>query len=103
MRIDSANTGDFFPVAAPANAGSVAAASEMTDALLQRATEAARNALNAVSSNLQFLFDPHSGRTVVQVIDAETRKVIRQLPSEEALAITQAIDRLQSLLVRDQA
>ncbi|MBY0268216.1 MAG: flagellar protein FlaG [Burkholderiales bacterium] len=103
MRIDSANTRDIVPVATPANTGSIAAASDMTDALLQRATEAARSALNAVSSNLQFLFDLHSGRTMVQVIDAETRKVIRQLPSEEALAITQAIDRLQSLLVRDQA
>lgn len=103
MRIDSADTRDLPPAATAAHAGNTAVAAEMTDALLQRATEAARNALNAVSSNLQFLFDPHSGRTVVQVVDAETRKVIRQLPSEEALAITEAIDRLQSLLVRDQA
>lgn len=109
MRIDSAVTRDHLPAATPAtgnttaDAVAVATAAETTEALLQRAGTAARAALDAVSSNLQFLFDPHSGRTVVQVIDTETRKVIRQLPSEEALAITEAIDRLQSLLVRDQA
>jgi flagellar protein FlaG len=74
-----------------------------TAALLLQASRAARNALDAVSSNLQFLTDPHSGRTVVQVVDAQTRQVIRQLPSEEALAITRAMDRLQSLLVHEQA
>lgn len=107
MRIDSANTRNIMPAPPPVVAGNAAepgvAAAEMTDALLRQATAAARMALDSVSSNLQFLFDPNTGRTVVQVIDAETRKVIRQLPSEEALAITAAIDRLQSLLIRDQA
>jgi flagellar protein FlaG len=99
---DALRTVTATPRAATAEAaaaGSVA----LPEALLQRASEAARAALDAVSSNLRFMTDPHSGRTVVQVVDARTHQVIRQLPSEEALAITRAIDRLQSLLVRERA
>jgi|LNFM01.1.fsa_nt_gb flagellar protein FlaG len=106
MRVETNRNGPFWnqagSVAEPASARPGGVAND-TAALLLQASRAARNALDAVSSNLQFLTDPHSGRTVVQVIDAKTRQVIRQLPSEEALAITKAIDRLQSLLVREQA
>lgn len=107
MRVDiNANGPVWHPDGMPRKAAEGQAGSafaEETAALLRQASRAARSALDTVSSNLQFLTDPHSGRTVVQVVDAQTRQVIRQLPSEEALAITKAIDRLQSLLVREQA
>lgn len=107
MRVDSKGNGPVWNTGSasrePAPTPGATAADSDTEALLQRASVAARAALDTVSSNLQFLTDPHSGRTVVQVVDAQTRQVIRQLPSEEALAITRAIDRLQSLLVREKA
>jgi len=107
MRVETDRNGLFWNHAAnaaePSSTRPVTGTADDTAALLLQASRAARNALDAVSSNLQFLTDPHSGRIVVQVVDAQTRQVIRQLPSEEALAITRAMDRLQSLLVREQA
>jgi flagellar protein FlaG len=40
---------------------------------------------------------------VVKVVDTETDQVIRQIPSEEMLAIARNIDRLQGLLVKQEA
>ena len=36
---------------------------------------------------------------VVRVVDSETRKVIRQMPTEDMLAMSKALDRLQGLMV----
>jgi flagellar protein FlaG len=43
--------------------------------------------------SLHFSVDEKSGETVVRVVDSETQEVIRQIPSEELLAIA---DRLRS-------
>ena len=52
---------------------------------------------------LEFSLDDASGQVVVRVIDAETRKVLRQMPSEEVLAIARELDRLKGLLIRQMA
>lgn len=48
---------------------------------------------------LEFRLDSASERVIVSVIDAQSGEVLRQMPSEEALAISRSIDRLQGLLV----
>ncbi|MDP1674700.1 MAG: flagellar protein FlaG [Burkholderiales bacterium] len=70
---------------------------------LHDAAKAANAAIRPLSSHLEFRIDSHSGRTVVQIYDAGTRQLIRQLPSEEMLAIARALDRLQGMLIQDQA
>jgi flagellar protein FlaG len=70
---------------------------------LKQAIEAANSALKQVSNDLEFAVDTSSGRTVLRVIDASTKQVIRQFPSEEILAITRAIDRFQGLLLKEKA
>jgi flagellar protein FlaG len=40
---------------------------------------------------------------VVKVIDQQTKEVIRQVPTQEVLEISKAIDRAQGLLIRQQA
>ncbi len=52
---------------------------------------------------LEFSIDDDSGKTVVKVMDTETDEVIRQMPSEEVLAISKALDKLKGLLLRQQA
>ncbi|MBL8491536.1 MAG: flagellar protein FlaG, partial [Rhodocyclaceae bacterium] len=42
-------------------------------------------------------------KTVVKVVDGQTGKMIRQIPSEELLAIAESIDRMQGLLLRQKA
>lgn len=39
---------------------------------------------------------------VVQVVDRETKEVIRQIPSEEAIRIAKAIDTFRGLLIREE-
>jgi len=42
--------------------------------------------------DLQFSIDDSTGRTLVKVVDSETDKVIRQIPSEEALALAKRME-----------
>ncbi len=71
------------------------------------AVSEAVNAINAqvqrVSQNLKFFVDHDSGRVVVKVMDGETDKVIRQIPSEEAVAISDALDKLQGIIIQQKA
>lgn len=55
------------------------------------------------NSDIRFVTDEDSGRQVVRIIDRDSKEVIRQIPSEEALAISKMIDRLQGLLIKDKA
>ena len=99
--------------AAPARAGSLSAAgnSSTTSPLqappdqagIQQALEEVREALAPVAQNLRFSLDEDSGRTVIKIVDTATDEVIRQIPSEEILAIAKALDKLQGVLIRQQA
>lgn len=59
--------------------------------------------LKKLSQNLEFTVDAENNRTVVKVVDQQTKDVIRQIPTPEALEIAKALDRLQGLLIRQQA
>jgi flagellar protein FlaG len=48
--------------------------------------------------SLSFRVDEASGRTVITVIDATTQEVVRQIPSEEVLALTRALETSGALL-----
>lgn len=85
-------------VAQPAAA--IPAQSPVIDAKrIDAAIEAAHQFLHPVASNLRFVKDDSSGRMLVQLVDSETQKVLRQIPSEEMLAINKALDRMQGLMV----
>ena len=44
-----------------------------------------------VQRNLSFSVDDSSGKTVIRVVDTNTEELIRQIPSEDALRISQSI------------
>ncbi len=54
-------------------------------------------------SGLEFSIDEESHRTVVKVVDQQTKELIRQMPSVEALEIAKALDRVQGLLINQKA
>lgn len=62
-----------------------------------------QKAVAPLAQELQFSIDKGSGKTVVKVMDTGTHKVVRQIPSEEILAMAQQLDKLQGLLVKDKA
>lgn len=70
---------------------------------VKEAMQAIRRVVAPVAQSLQFSIDEATGKTVVRVVDASTQEVIRQIPSEEVLAIARALDRLQGLLLKGKA
>lgn len=79
-----------------------AAATPSSDDII-RALDEVREAVKPVAQSLHFSLDQDTGRTVVKVMDTETNEMIRQIPSEDILKIAQAIDKLQGLLIKQQA
>ena len=61
------------------------------------------NALVSQATTILFSLDDESGRTIIRVVDTETQTVLRQIPNEEALAMSRNMARLQGLVLRQQA
>ncbi len=62
-----------------------------TNQLTEEVVNELNNAILGVRRELRFSIDEDSGRAVVQVMDSETGEMIRQLPSEEILAVSRHI------------
>lgn len=72
--------------------------------------EAVREAIKEVqqsvannSTSLQFSIDRATGRTIVSIIDAETKEVVRQIPTEEVMKLARALGRMQGFLINGKA
>ena len=65
---------------------------------LERALRKLNETMAAAQRNLSFRIDKGSGRTVITVVDAATKEVIRQIPSEEVLAVSRALESSGALL-----
>lgn len=59
---------------------------------IERAMQEVKKAVDPMARNLQFSIDEDTGRTIVRIVDTSTKEVIRQIPSEEVLAIAKALD-----------
>lgn len=73
---------------------------------LEKTKEAIKHineALKTLEPRLEFTVDADSHRSIVKIVDHETKQVIRQMPTPEALEIAKALDRLQGLLIRQKA
>jgi len=71
---------------------------QLTDAV-ERINEMMQNG----KQTLKFQLDDDSGRMVVQVMDARTDEVIRQIPSEETLKFAEYVDGLVGLIFNKKA
>lgn len=93
------------PAAAPAGNAPKGASTGAPPSFKQiaLALERINATLKAMSSDVKFTFDAAARESVVQVVDPQTNKVIQQIPSQDALAIAQALDQLQGLLISERA
>ncbi len=91
------------PAPAETKQASAPAQVSATPEQVNRAMKEIQQAVGSVAQNLQFSVDNETGKTVVRIIDSVTQEVIRQIPSEEVLAISKALGRLQGLLLRQKA
>ena len=70
---------------------------------LASAIEKVKDFTQKLANELNFSVDEDSGQTVVKIVDTATQETIRQIPSKEMLAIAQALDRFQGLLIKQKA
>ena len=69
---------------------------------LQKTLEEVQSAINVITNDLQFSIDEDTGKTLIKIVDRETDEVIKQIPSEELLRISKALDTLKGLLVKQE-
>lgn len=63
---------------------------------IEVAVSEVRDFVQAQRTNLDFTFNGDSNRSIVKVTDSDTGELIRQIPSEEVLALSDRIKGLQS-------
>ncbi|MEW6164231.1 MAG: flagellar protein FlaG [Pseudomonadota bacterium] len=80
-----------------------APAQQPTKQQIHEAVEKIREVVTPAAQNLQFSVDEELGKTIIRVMDSSTHEVVRQIPSEEVVAISKALDKLQGLLLRQEA
>ncbi len=94
-RNESATSGQLLP---PGSADEAVDTEQVTSAV-SKISDFVQN----FQRDLQFSVDQASGRTVIKVVDSETKQVIRQIPSEETLRIAEQLDSPASLMFSEQA
>jgi flagellar protein FlaG len=70
---------------------------------VNEAVKQLNNAMKTMSQGLEFSVDHDVDKIVVKVVDQQTQEVLRQMPTQEALEIAKAMDRVQGLLIRQKA
>lgn len=88
--------------AAPAAAQEEVAKSGPPKEAVKKSVDAINRFLQA-NDQLKFSVDQDSGKQLVQLVDTQTKVVLRQFPSVEALAIAKNLDRMQGVFVNSEA
>lgn len=70
---------------------------------VNQAVKSINESMGTQSRGLEFSVDSDSHRTIVKVVDQQTRELIRQMPSEETLQIAKMLDQTQGLLIKHKA
>lgn len=96
-------TVDIYAQSDASNAAVQSVGAAISREQIDKAMNEVKKVLDPLARNLQFSIDDSTGRTVVKVIDASTHQVIRQIPSEEILEMTKAMDSLTGLFVKQKA
>ncbi len=99
----SENAASTAAVQASQNTTQTGKAAPPSNEQLNQAVKQIQDVIKQTANSLQFSIDEDLGVSIVKVVDTESKKLIRQIPSEEVLAIAKALDKLQGLLVKQQA
>jgi flagellar protein FlaG len=78
-------------------------ASEPSPGELSEAVKKLNESMAASAQSLEFSIDQDSKRVVVKLIDQNTKEVVRQIPSAEALQMAKSIDKMQGRLINQTA
>ena len=100
-RISIATTQPVNPAADAAEAAQGAKPAAIDAKTLQNALSNLTEHVQNLQRALEFSVDKESGETVVKVVDSETKEVIRQIPSEELLAIANRLRSTAGVLLAE--
>ncbi|NEX21716.1 flagellar protein FlaG [Thiorhodococcus mannitoliphagus] len=68
-----------------------------------QAVERINEMMQSGQHQLKFELNKDAGQMVIQVLDAETEELVRQIPSEETLKFAEYVEGLAGLIFSDQA
>lgn len=68
---------------------------------VQKAVSRINDYIQTLRRDLKFRVDQETDQVVVTVVDSQSGEVIRQIPSEEVLAVARSLDRAQPGLLLD--
>lgn len=98
----AAKTSAVRPVATETR-DALAQPSEIAEDDLKLAVSDIQDFVQSVRRDINFQLDDSSGRVVVNVTEASSGDVIRQIPSEEALRLSENLSEIRSLLFEAEA
>ncbi|WP_226687921.1 MULTISPECIES: flagellar protein FlaG [Stutzerimonas stutzeri subgroup] len=67
------------------------------------AVERVRTQVQSLQRDLNFSVDDSTGQVVIQVLDGDSGKVVRQIPSEDILRLAERLNEMRSLLFEAKA
>ena len=111
-KLDDRTTGAADPSAAAASTAAAKTGATQADPSaktdpsrsdLDAAVKKLNDSMSASSQTLEFSVDHDSKQIVVKLIDQNTKEVLRQIPSAEALEMAKSIDKLQGRLIHQTA
>ncbi|MCL2875666.1 MAG: flagellar protein FlaG [Betaproteobacteria bacterium] len=70
---------------------------------VQESVEKLNEFIRPYVTSLQFSIDEDLGKVVVRIMDDETKEVIKQIPSEDVLALAKALSKVSGLFVKQEA
>lgn len=88
---------------APAAAAAAPAVQRADEQKLPELAVATQVTLQPSMPAVQFAEDPESGKVIARVVNPDTGDLVRQIPSEDALALARALGRLQGVFVEQKA
>lgn len=100
-----ADTAASSPAAAPPASASAAAPAPqpLSSAVAQQVASQINDFLKTTSSSVEFSVAGDSNKVIVRIVDTQTNQLIRQIPSEQMLAISQALDQMRGVLFNQTA
>jgi flagellar protein FlaG len=81
----------------------VRAAPAPTAEQVKQAVSDINKSMQSLSQGIEFSIDTDSKQNIVKVIDPQTKEVLRQMPTQEALEIAKALDQMIGKLIKEKA
>ncbi len=88
---------------APQPVQSAKGSGSVTQEQLKDAVKKVQEYIAPFNDALEFSLNDDTNQMVVKIIDRDTKEVIRQMPSEEMIAVAKALDNIKGLFVKQSA